>query len=113
VRFRVGPLKNTKHSPVVQRQRRLVHIQAGDGSIPIRVTDIAKWRNQQTRDAQTVVSGTDRRLVGCRAWECECPLGYFIAGATGVQSAFIRPVCSARYRDLQLDAGGPVLIQAS
>jgi hypothetical protein len=36
-----------------------------------------------------------------------------IAGATGVQLAFIRPVCSARYRDLQLDAGGPVLIRAS
>ena len=36
----------------------------GMGSIPIRVTDIAKWRNQQTRDAQNVVPGTDRRLVG-------------------------------------------------
>jgi hypothetical protein len=40
-------------------------------------------------------------------------LNDFIAGATGVQSAFIRPMRSARYRDLQLDAGGRVLIQAS
>jgi hypothetical protein len=78
----------------------------GMGSIPIRVTDIAKWRNQQTRDVQTVVS--------IWAWECKSPLGYLNdAGATGVQLAFIRPVCSARYRDLQLDAGGPVLIRAS
>ena len=75
------------------------------GSIPIRVTDnlknTAKWRKQQTRDAQNVVS--------IWAWECKSPLGYFIAGATGVQPAFIRLVRSARYRDLQLDADGPVL----
>ena len=34
-------------------------------------------------------------------------LNDFIAGATGVQSAFIRPMRSARYRDLQLDAVHP------
>ena len=74
----------------------------GMGSIPIRVTDIAKWRNRYTRDAQNVVSA--------RTCEFDPRLGYLnIAGATGVQLAFIRPVRSARYRDLQLDADGPVL----
>ncbi len=38
---------------------------------------------------------------------------FSIAGAAGAQLAFIRPVCPARYRDLQLDAGGPVLIRVS
>ena len=74
----------------------------GMGSIPIRVTDIAKWRNRYTRDAQNVVSP--------RTCEFDPRLGYLnIAGATGVQLAFIRPVRSAQYRDLQLDADGPVL----
>ncbi len=78
----------------------------GMGSIPIRVTDMAKWRNRYTRDAQNVVPA--------RACEFNSRLGYLnIAGATGVQLAFIRPVRSARYRDLQLDADGPVLIRAS
>lgn len=40
------------------------------GSIPIRVTDLAKWRNKKTRDAQNVVS--------IWTWECESPLGYFV-----------------------------------
>ncbi len=72
------------------------------GSIPIRVTDIAKWRKRYTRDAQNVVSE--------RTCEFDPRLGYLnIAGATGVQLPFIRPVRSARYRDLQLDADGPVL----
>ena len=48
-----------------------------------------------------------RELVAC---EFNSRLGYLnIAGATGVQLAFIRPVRSARYRDLQLDADGSVL----
>jgi hypothetical protein len=80
----------------------------GTGSIPVRVTDTAKWRNWYTRDAQNVVS--------LRACEFDSRLGYLIAGAAGAQ-----PVCPnfhkaggpARYRDLQLDAGGPVLIRAS
>ena len=32
------------------------------GSIPIRVTDIAKWRNRYTRDVQNVVSASDMRV---------------------------------------------------
>jgi hypothetical protein len=61
---------------------------------------------EYTRDAQNVVPA--------RACEFNSRLGYLnIAGATGVQLAFIRPVRSARYRDLQLDADGPVLIRAS
>ncbi len=62
------------------------------GSIPIRVTDIAKWRNRDTRDAQNVVS----------TWTCEFDsrLGYFIADAAGAQPALIRPVSPVRSRDL-------------
>ncbi len=74
------------------------------GSIPIRVTDIAKWRNRYTRDAQNVVS--------TRTCEFDSRLGYLRkhdAGATGVQLAFIRPVRSARYRDLQLIADQPTV----
>ena len=43
----------------------------GVGSIPIRVTEIAKWRNWYTRDAQNVVP----------AWACEFDsrLGYLIS----------------------------------
>ncbi len=58
--------------------------------------DLAKWRNRYTRDAQNVVPA--------RACEFDSRLGYYnIAGATGVQSAFMRLMCSARYRDLQLE----------
>jgi hypothetical protein len=73
----------------------------------VRVTDIAKWRNRYTRDAQNVVPA--------RACEFDSRLGYLRkhdADAAGAQLAFIRPVSPARYRDLQL-AGGPVLIGAS
>ena len=69
----------------------------GMGSIPIRVTDTAKWWNWDTRDVQTVVPA--------RACEFDSRLGYFIADAAGAQLAFIRPVSPARYRDLQLRVG--------
>ena len=77
------------------------------GSIPIRVTDIAKWRNWDTRDFQNVVPA--------RACEFDSRLGYLqndIADAAGAQLGFIRSTCPVRYRDLRL-AGGPVLSGAS
>ncbi len=77
------------------------------GSIPIRVTDIAKWRNWDTRDFQNVVPA--------RAREFDSRLGYLRkhdADAAGARLAFIRPVSPVRYRDLQL-AGGPELSGAS
>ncbi len=80
------------------------------GSIPIRVTD---------RQNSQPSGGTGRRATlrtSCPLWACEFDsrLGYFdIAGAAGVQSAFIRPMCPARYRDLQPNAGEPALILVS
>ena len=55
------------------------------GSSPVRVTDMAKWRNWYTRDAQNVVPA--------RACEFDSRLGYWnIAGAAGAQLTFIRSV---------------------
>lgn len=83
------------------------------GSSPVRVTDTAKWRNRYTRDAQNVVSGTDPPKVDWsgHASSTLALATRFCRGA-GTQPAFMRPVCPVRYRDLQLTAGGPVLIRA-
>ena len=67
------------------------------GSTPVRAADIAKWRNWYTRDVQNVVSASDMR-VRLSPWR----LTKHDADAAGAQRTFIRSVCPARYRDLQL-----------
>ena len=103
------------------------------GSTPARRTDNT-WPVRLTAGCETLKLATRVRFpygsltqpsggTGIRATlRTSCPLGHAsstlalatdIAGAAGAQLAFIRPVCPVRYRDLQLDAGGPVLIRAS
>ena len=56
---------------------------AGDaGSNPARVTDMAKWCNWNTRDAQNIVPS--------RAWEFDSAHGHFTAGRAGARLASIR-----------------------
>ena len=75
------------------------------GSIPIRVTEIAKWRNRYTRDAQNVVPA--------RACEFNSRLGYSILQVGTDPTSFHAAGVPGSIPGPATIADGPVLSEAS
>ena len=82
----LAPVATANQWPVGLTARMRDPHSRGMGSIPIRVTDIAKWRNWDTRGAQNVVSlrHASSNLALATFCRCDrCPAGFHTAGPLG------------------------------